>query len=1062
MRKHFLILMLMALLPLGAFAEQITPSMFVVSDVTYTDEPQVTLAGGDNLPATITVDKDAQDNVIYYKLTGGNYVATTADDLSLAGYLNVGTYYVKITGSNPYSGTVYKPFIVSPKVIEIKFTGTEKDFNGQTPDDATLYAYTWSANKAPENLDEAAENFLTGFKYGTNGTEEDVLRDGDDNVIAYPITATCSDGNYTLTYATTSGGFKINPIDLPATDVANAYKFNGTGTWTYNGAAQTGLPTITVKDGTATLSVGNDYYLVWYSEQALTNVVAAPTNHGNYYAQVVGKGNYKNERSLATWTFEIGKRTAMAYVQPMSKTYDGEQIEMEGAGNQIKGAQLVFNNLATADNTDAFKAKFAAHFKDAGYNAGTVYTDQTAAEYNATLPNHATEGDVKEYVQTEDVAIDANKTYYTENQGEYTAVENPQVADIATYYEKVLYTAQTAAEYNATLPGAVHAGNIASIASPTDAGSYMMKAFATDGSAEANYSFNYMEVGSYTINKRNVTVTAKKQTFAYDGTVKALTTEPSAETVTIEAFNATAGTGLVDGDKIYDTTDENYVALFAIALKEGVVIKETVNAAYTGAVLIQANANPTNKNYTLVPVAGDVEVTGKAMSVIASTFSKQFGYVLNDADLSYLTTETNVSLTKTPTYIVKNAQNVTVTAETGILPLGTYTITIVPDATLAPANYTIANDAYYAGELTITEKELTVVVADQTLSKDATQDALLQGNDYVTITGLVDGYDNIEFTIKGTANFNTAAESPAGIADAITATLDAADEDNDNANYIFKTITTGKLYVVGANTVVLYRVKKDDQPNAAVNTAAALIEQNNGLNPATVKILYNDDTDYNTFKKNQWYAMVLPFDTDVQKISAAFGYAVVDVIRKTNSETNRMYFDLKMDDEVIPANTPFIIKTWKNIDMKNNGVTFSGVKIKMPAAGTTEAPNGNLIAADGAGNQFIGTYEGIIGFGGKGSKDYWFSLDNGEYKQPSATAYLRQMSAYIKVATTSGAHEVIIEELGGQTTVIRNINSADAQVFSGEGWYTLNGVKLQGVPTEKGVYIQNGKKVVIK
>ena len=31
-----------------------------------------------------------------------------------------------------------------------------------------------------------------------------------------------------------------------------------------------------------------------------------------------------------------------------------------------------------------------------------------------------------------------------------------------------------------------------------------------------------------------------------------------------------------------------------------------------------------------------------------------------------------------------------------------------------------------------------------------------------------------------------------------------------------------------------------------------------------------------------------------------------------------------------------------------------------------------------------------------------------------------------------------------------------------DGWYTLNGVKLQGVPTEKGIYIRNGKKMVIK
>jgi N4-gp56 family major capsid protein len=39
------------------------------------------------------------------------------------------------------------------------------------------------------------------------------------------------------------------------------------------------------------------------------------------------------------------------------------------------------------------------------------------------------------YTITADVAIDAGKTYYTEAAGVYTAVETPDVGDIATYYE---------------------------------------------------------------------------------------------------------------------------------------------------------------------------------------------------------------------------------------------------------------------------------------------------------------------------------------------------------------------------------------------------------------------------------------------------------------------------------------------------------------------------------------------------------------------------------------------------------------------------------------------------
>ena len=41
--------------------------------------------------------------------------------------------------------------------------------------------------------------------------------------------------------------------------------------------------------------------------------------------------------------------------------------------------------------------------------------------------------------------------------------------------------------------------------------------------------------------------------------------------------------------------------------------------------------------------------------------------------------------------------------------------------------------------------------------------------------------------------------------------------------------------------------------------------------------------------------------------------------------------------------------------------------------------------------------------------------------------------------------------------------STDSKDFKdGCAWYTLDGKRLNGVPTTKGLYINNGKKVVIK
>ena len=48
---------------------------------------------------------------------------------------------------------------------------------------------------------------------------------------------------------------------------------------------------------------------------------------------------------------------------------------------------------------------------------------------------------------------------------------------------------------------------------------------------------------------------------------------------------------------------------------------------------------------------------------------------------------------------------------------------------------------------------------------------------------------------------------------------------------------------------------------------------------------------------------------------------------------------------------------------------------------------------------------------------------------------------------------------GGDTTSIANTNLTN---LTNDAWYDLNGRKLQGVPTKKGVYIMNGRKVVVK
>lgn len=50
---------------------------------------------------------------------------------------------------------------------------------------------------------------------------------------------------------------------------------------------------------------------------------------------------------------------------------------------------------------------------------------------------------------------------------------------------------------------------------------------------------------------------------------------------------------------------------------------------------------------------------------------------------------------------------------------------------------------------------------------------------------------------------------------------------------------------------------------------------------------------------------------------------------------------------------------------------------------------------------------------------------------------------------------------GGETTAIGTLDTQTGEL-SFDGWYDMNGRKLDGKPTKKGLYINNRYKVVIK
>ena len=149
---------------------------------------------------------------------------------------------------------------------------------------------------------------------------------------------------------------------------------------------------------------------------------------------------------------------------------------------------------------------------------------------------------------------------------------------------------------------------------------------------------------------------------------------------------------------------------------------------------------------------------------------------------------------------------------------------------------------------------------------------------------------------------------------------------------------------------------------------------------------------------------------------------------------------------VAAANTPILVKN-------NASETKSFLLIP-----TTEAATAVTVA-----DEFLGTLTEMSFTAAETSAANYYVCTGREFVKVKGAGTLGANKAYLKVggSQAAGAPRLVIRfgDNGEGTTAIDGINTDDSE--TGE-WYDLNGRKLQGKPTQKGVYIQNGKKVVIK
>lgn len=362
---------------------------------------------------------------------------------------------------------------------------------------------------------------------------------------------------------------------------------------------------------------------------------------------------------------------------------------------------------------------------------------------------------------------------------------------------------------------------------------------------------------------------------------------------------------------------------------------------------------------------------------------------------------------------------------------------------------------YIASNGLITPKPVTVTIPEQGIQ----QGAEVEGNfetDNFTIEGLVEGEnkdDIFALAINGdvTAIVEDVLRIKDDAVDGDWINLAAkADEDVEDdfdpaiaaANYELD-VVIGRLVITPADAIVL---------DGATFDITTILEQAGANEDVTVTFADR------ALQANVWSSMVLPFETSVLELSNALGYCVVDMLVESGSDMN---FKLHMGD--IPAYTPFLIKT--GVDKNMDAAVLKHKQIVEP----TEENLANLIVSNDDYN-FIGKVDNdaiATDFWAVGSK---MTADDFIFNKYRAGTTLKALRAYITAKTAAAAARlrIFVEEEDGTISEFNadeaatSIDGLDTEIVETEGWYTIGGQKLEGAPSQKGIYIKNGKKIVVK
>lgn len=240
------------------------------------------------------------------------------------------------------------------------------------------------------------------------------------------------------------------------------------------------------------------------------------------------------------------------------------------------------------------------------------------------------------------------------------------------------------------------------------------------------------------------------------------------------------------------------------------------------------------------------------------------------------------------------------------------------------------------------------------------------------------------------------------------------------------------------------------------------------------------------FSNGKYATLILPFSLNAnnqtgQTLTGANIYQFVGV-EKVNGQ---WIATMQTTTSPLQANTPYLVEPVTS-DLTDGKLTFD------LNGGTVTLQTGASINNSGNSDwQFVGTYTRltygtdpfsghVYGFASKDKTVDGIDVKAGEFvyaKEGAAVPPLRCFLTYKNGEQFAGARgmrrgtateenfpqSITVRLIGanGETTNVVTMDTRTGEI-STDGWYSMDGKKLSGKPTKKGLYIHNGKKEVLK